>query len=221
MAQIRRAKLRCTCHGAIFERVLVRRTQEYKSIPRTTSRKSPEIAHVRRHGSLPCMPLFSPRAPLSFSRYVFIERKRIYCKIGKMLLGGKADLSRNGKALTRRKGGFITERKGVASEEKRIYHGVEKALTRRKADLSRSRKGADSEERRICHRVEKALLRRKSGFITELKRRCFGGKAIFLRSRKAVANGSGYNHNFISFSHLRGAQISRQTVRLLYFAIFT
>ena len=63
MAQIRRAKLRCTCHGAIFERVLVRRTQEYKSIPRTTSRKSPEIAHVRRHGSLPCMPLFSPREP--------------------------------------------------------------------------------------------------------------------------------------------------------------
>ncbi len=36
---------------------------EYKSIPRTTSRKSPEIAHVRRHGSLPCMPLFSPRKP--------------------------------------------------------------------------------------------------------------------------------------------------------------
>ena len=64
LAQIRRAKLRCTCHGAIFERVLVRRTQEYKSIPRTTSRKSPEIAHVRRHGSLPCMPLFSPREPL-------------------------------------------------------------------------------------------------------------------------------------------------------------
>ena len=63
MAQIRRSKLRCTCHGAIFERVLVRRTQEYKSIPRTTSRKSPEIAHVRRHGSLPCMPLFSPREP--------------------------------------------------------------------------------------------------------------------------------------------------------------
>ena len=63
MAQIRRAKLRCTCHGAIFERVLVRRTQEYKSIPRTTSRKSPEIAHVRRHGSLSCMPLFSPRKP--------------------------------------------------------------------------------------------------------------------------------------------------------------
>ena len=63
MAQIRRSKLRCTCHGAIFERVLVRRTQEYKSIPRTTSRKSPEIAHVRRHGSLPCMPLFSPRKP--------------------------------------------------------------------------------------------------------------------------------------------------------------
>ena len=63
LAQIRRAKLRCTCHGAIFERVLVRRTQEYKSIPRTTSRKSPEIAHVRRHGSLPCMPLFSPREP--------------------------------------------------------------------------------------------------------------------------------------------------------------
>ena len=64
LAQIRRSKLRCTCHGAIFERVLVRRTQEYKSIPRTTSRKSPEIAHVRRHGSLPCMPLFSPREPL-------------------------------------------------------------------------------------------------------------------------------------------------------------
>ena len=63
MAQIRRSKLRCTCHGAIFERVLVRRTQEYKSIPRTTSRKSPEIAHVRRHGSLSCMPLFSPRKP--------------------------------------------------------------------------------------------------------------------------------------------------------------
>ena len=63
LAQIRRSKLRCTCHGAIFERVLVRRTQEYKSIPRTTSRKSPEIAHVRRHGSLPCMPLFSPREP--------------------------------------------------------------------------------------------------------------------------------------------------------------
>ena len=61
LAQIRRSKLRCTCHGAIFERVLVRRTQEYKSIPRTTSRKSPEIAHVRRHGSLSCMPLFSPR----------------------------------------------------------------------------------------------------------------------------------------------------------------
>ena len=66
MAQIRRAKLRCTCHGAIFERVLVRRTQEYKSIPRTTSRKSPEIAHVRRHGSLSCMPLFSPPLTPSF-----------------------------------------------------------------------------------------------------------------------------------------------------------
>ncbi len=69
LAQIRRSKLRCTCHGAIFERVLVRRTQEYKSIPRTTSRKSPEIAHVRRHGSLSCMPPFSPRAPLSLSFY--------------------------------------------------------------------------------------------------------------------------------------------------------
>ena len=80
LAQIRRAKLRCTCHGAIFERVLVRRTQEYKSIPRTTSRKSPEIAHVRRHGSLSCMPLFSLRATLSFSRCVFAERKRIYNK---------------------------------------------------------------------------------------------------------------------------------------------
>ena len=66
LAQIRRAKLRCTCHGAIFERVLVRRTQEYKSIPRTTSRKSPEIAHVRRHGSLSCMPLFSPPLTSSF-----------------------------------------------------------------------------------------------------------------------------------------------------------
>ena len=66
LAQIRRAKLRCTCHGAIFERVLVRRTQEYKSIPRTTSRKSPEIAHVRRHGSLSCMPLFSPPLAPSF-----------------------------------------------------------------------------------------------------------------------------------------------------------
>ena len=77
MAQIRRSKLRCTCHGAIFERVLVRRTQEYKSIPRTTSRKSPEIAHVRRHGSLSCMPLFSLRATLSFSRCVFAERKRM------------------------------------------------------------------------------------------------------------------------------------------------
>ena len=68
VAQIRRSKLRCTCHGAIFERVLVRRTQEYKSIPRTTSRKSPEIAHVRRHGFLPCMPLFSPREPLFHRR---------------------------------------------------------------------------------------------------------------------------------------------------------
>ena len=80
LAQIRRSKLRCTCHGAIFERVLVRRTQEYKSIPRTTSRKSPEIAHVRRHGSLSCMPLFSLRATLSFSRYVFAGRKRIIIK---------------------------------------------------------------------------------------------------------------------------------------------
>ena len=70
LAQIRRSKLRCTCHGAIFERVLVRRTQEYKSIPRTTSRKSPEIAHVRRHGSLPCMPLFSPPLAPTFCRRV-------------------------------------------------------------------------------------------------------------------------------------------------------
>ena len=118
LAQIRRAKLRCTCHGAIFERVLVRRTQEYKSIPRTTSRKSPEIAHVRRHGSLPCMPLFSPRAPLSFSRYVFIERKRIYYKIGNMLLRRKRRIfHRVEKALFWRKSGFITERKGADSEK--------------------------------------------------------------------------------------------------------
>ena len=85
--------------------------------------------------------MFSPRAPLSFSRYVFIERKRIYCKIGNMLLGGK--------------GGFFTELK------RRCFGG--------KADLSRSRKGVVLEKKRIFHRVEKALLRRKSGFITELK----------------------------------------------------
>ena len=72
LAQIRRSKLRCTCHGAIFERVLVRRTQEYKSIPRTTSRKSPEIAHVRRHGSLSCMPLFSPREPLFHYPFIIL-----------------------------------------------------------------------------------------------------------------------------------------------------
>ena len=31
--------------------------------------KTTEIAHVRRHGSLSCMPPFSPRAPLSLSFY--------------------------------------------------------------------------------------------------------------------------------------------------------
>ena len=65
--------------------------------------------------------MFSLRATLSFLRYVFAERKRIYYKIGNMLLGGK--------------GGFATELKGVASEEKRIYHGAEKALFWRKSEF--------------------------------------------------------------------------------------
>ena len=135
LAQIRRSKLRCTCHGAIFERVLVRRTQEYKSIPRTTSRKSPEIAHVRRHGSLSCMPLFSLRATLSFSRCVFAERKRIIIKKCAVLLwrkwiviknlrrcfGGSEFVIKKCAALFWRKRSIIKKICGVTSAEVKYY----------------------------------------------------------------------------------------------------
>ena len=82
---------------------------------------------------------FSPRATLSFLRYVFVERKRIYCKIGNMLFGGK--------------GAFFTELKRRCFGEK--------------ADFSQSWKGVASEKKRIYHGAEKALLRRKDGFATE------------------------------------------------------
>ena len=74
---------------------------------------------------------------------------------------------------------------------------------------------------RYIVKSEICCLEEKAHFSQSWKDVASEEKADFLRSWKAVANGSGYNHNFISFSHLRGAQSSRQTVRLLYFAIFT
>ena len=60
------------------------------------------------------------------------EKRRIFHRVEKALLGGKADLSRSRKGAARRKGGFITELK---------------ALIRRKDGFFAKLKGADSEEK--------------------------------------------------------------------------